>query len=123
MKTYGITAAQAKLLAGVSDETLMCIEELELPPATEIQLNTAPSGESPSWQVLEDLSTGQKATAVLLLLLLESGAPLIIDQPEDDLDNRFITEVVVPQCAKRSIGASSSSRLTTPISRCSVTRN
>ena len=37
-----------------------------------------------------------KATAVLLLLLLESEAPLVVDQPEDDLDNRFITEGVVP---------------------------
>ena len=30
------------------------------------------------------------ANAVLLLLLLESDAPLVVDQPEDDLDNRFI---------------------------------
>ena len=43
------------------------------------------------------MSTGQKATAVLLLLLLESNAPLIVDQPEDDLDNRFVTEGVVPK--------------------------
>ena len=34
---------------------------------------------------------------MLLLLLLESDAPLIVDQPEDDLDNRFITEDVVPR--------------------------
>lgn len=34
---------------------------------------------------------------MLLLLLLESEAPLIVDQPEDDLDNRFITEGVVPR--------------------------
>ena len=33
---------------------------------------------------------------MLLLLLLESEAPLVVDQPEDDLDNRFITEGVVP---------------------------
>ena len=50
-----------------------------------------------SRQPQEDLSTGQKATAVLLLLLLESGAPLLVDQPEDDLDNRFITEGIVPR--------------------------
>ena len=50
-----------------------------------------------TWQTLEALSTGQKATAVLLLLLLESDAPLVVDQPEDDLDNRFITEGVVPK--------------------------
>ena len=74
----------------------MKIEELELPATTKIELNTAPDGEQATWQTLEALSTGQKATAVLLLLLLESEAPLIIDQPEDDLDNRFITEGVVP---------------------------
>jgi hypothetical protein len=75
----------------------MRIEELELPPVTAIRLNTAPEGAPPVWQALEELSTGQKATAVLLLLLLESDAPLIVDQPEDDLDNRFITEGVVPR--------------------------
>ena len=74
----------------------MRIEELDLPATTMIELNTAPEGESATWQSLEALSTGQKATAVLLLLLLESEAPLIVDQPEDDLDNRFITEGVVP---------------------------
>jgi len=34
---------------------------------------------------------------VLLLLLLEANAPLVVDQPEDDLDNRFITEGIVPK--------------------------
>ncbi len=96
-RTYKIPPAQAQRLAEASAETLMHIEELELSPATTIQLNTAPSGKPPSWQALEALSTGQKATAVLLLLLLESDAPLIVDQPEDDLDNRFITEGVVPR--------------------------
>ena len=96
-KTYSIPPAQAERLAKASPEALMRIEELELPPTTAIRLNTAPFGEPPSWQPLDELSTGQKATAVLLLLLLESDAPLIVDQPEDDLDNRFITEGVVPR--------------------------
>ena len=96
-KTYSILPAQAERLAKASPEALMRIEELELPPTTAIRLNTAPFGEPPSWQPLDELSTGQKATAVLLLLLLESDAPLIVDQPEDDLDNRFITEGVVPR--------------------------
>ena len=74
----------------------MRIEELDLSATTKIDLNTAPDGATPTWQTLEALSTGQKATAVLLLLLLESEAPLVVDQPEDDLDNRFITEGVVP---------------------------
>ena len=94
---YAIPAAQAESLTKVSEDALMRIEELELPATTEIQLNTALSGEPPTWQTLKKLSKGQKATAVLLLLLLESDAPLIIDQPEDDLDNRFITEGIVPK--------------------------
>jgi len=96
-KAYSITPAQAERLAKAEPEVLMRIEELDLPPTTSIRLNTAPAGNPPAWQALEELSTGQKATAVLLLLLLESDAPLIVDQPEDDLDNRFITEGVVPR--------------------------
>lgn len=94
---FGFTEQQARRLAEMPLEVLMQIEELELPSTTSIRLNTAPVGVQPSWQALDDLSTGQKATAVLLLLLLESDAPLIVDQPEDDLDNRFITEGVVPK--------------------------
>ncbi len=41
------------------------------------------------------LSGGQKATALLLLLFAQGGRPLILDQPEDDLDNRFVYEDVV----------------------------
>ena len=96
-KKYGVPPSQAQRLAEASAESLMRIEELELPPTTVIRLNTAPPGAPPIWQELDDLSTGQKATAVLLMLLLESDAPLIVDQPEDDLDNRFITEGIVPK--------------------------
>ena len=94
---FGIFGAQADRLAQASDAALMQIEELDLPSTTKIELNTASPGETESWQALDRLSTGQKATAVLLLLLLESDAPLLVDQPEDDLDNRFITERVVPR--------------------------
>ncbi len=96
-EAYGVPPAQAERLAKADPEVFMRIEELELPPTTAIRLNTAPAGAPPVWQMLEDLSTGQKATAVLLLLLLEADAPLVVDQPEDDLDNRFITEGVVPR--------------------------
>lgn len=96
-KRYTIPLGQAETLAKVPDDALMRIEELELPPTTTFKLNVAPPDEPPSWRPLDELSKGQKATAVLLLLLLESDAPLIIDQPEDDLDNRFIAEGVLPR--------------------------
>jgi ABC-type cobalamin/Fe3+-siderophores transport system ATPase subunit len=41
------------------------------------------------------LSTGQKCTTILPILLLDSINPLLIDQPEDNLDNRFIYQTVV----------------------------
>lgn len=96
MQRYGLPSGSAERIAQADLDLFMKIEELELPATTNIELNTAPDGEPPTWQTLQSLSTGQKATAVLLLLLLESEAPLVVDQPEDDLDNRFITEGVVP---------------------------
>src|SRR6185312_8410561 len=46
-----------------------------------------------------DLSTGQKCTTILPILLLDSDRPLLIDQPEDNLDNAFIYETVVRNIA------------------------
>jgi hypothetical protein len=96
-RRFSIPPAQADRMAQSAPEVPMLIEELDLPPTTTLSLNTAAAGNPAQWQTLEQLSTGQKATAVLLLLLLDSDAPLIIDQPEDDLDNRFITESIVPK--------------------------
>ena len=39
-------------------------------------------------------SAGQQATALLKTLLNETGPPLIIDQPEEDLDNPVMLEIV-----------------------------
>ncbi|MBC2732730.1 MAG: AAA family ATPase [Desulfobacteraceae bacterium] len=44
---------------------------------------------------IEDLSPGQRCTALLPIILLETDTPLIIDQPEDNLDNQFIFNLVV----------------------------
>ena len=50
-----------------------------------------------SYRRLDDLSGGQRVS-VLLSLLLETNddRPLVIDQPEDELDNRFLFETVLP---------------------------
>jgi len=44
---------------------------------------------------LERLSVGQRATAILLLLFALEGRVLVLDQPEDDLDNRFVYDDIV----------------------------
>src|ERR1019366_8135606 len=94
---FGLSPAQGERIAQASPDAIMQVEELDLASTTGIDLNVAGDDQVPSWQALENLSTGQKATAVLLLLLLESDAPLVVDQPEDDLDNRFITDGIVPK--------------------------
>lgn len=44
---------------------------------------------------VQNLSKGQKATALLPLILRPAPYPLVFDQPEDDLDNRFIFHSLV----------------------------
>lgn len=44
---------------------------------------------------MDKLSMGQKGTVLLKILLAEGEHPLIIDQPEENLDNEFIYEVLV----------------------------
>ncbi|MEX2206664.1 MAG: AAA family ATPase [Myxococcota bacterium] len=96
-KAFAVPGAQADRIAGVGSKLPMLIEELELPHATEIELNVGPENGPPEWRRLDRLSRGQKATALLYLLLLDAEGPLILDQPEDNLDNRFISEGVVPK--------------------------
>ena len=42
----------------------------------------------------QNASAGQQATALLKTLLNQPGPPLIIDQPEEDLDNPVMLEIV-----------------------------
>ena len=41
------------------------------------------------------LSTGQRCTTILPILLIQSERPLLIDQPEDNLDNAFVYDTIV----------------------------
>ncbi len=50
-----------------------------------------------SYRRLDELSGGQRVSVLLSLLLeTEDTRPLVIDQPEDELDNRFLFETVLP---------------------------
>lgn len=46
------------------------------------------------------LSEGQRNTAVLNLLLAKGEGPIVIDQPEDELDSKFIYRELVPLLRK-----------------------
>jgi len=73
-----------------TSESLLMLEAVELVDLPSIELR---DGEE--YKNSLSLSTGQKCTSILPILLLESENPLLIDQPEDNLDNRFIFETVV----------------------------
>ncbi len=42
----------------------------------------------------DELSTGQRCTTVLPIVFAVSDNPLLIDQPEDNLDNKYITDAI-----------------------------
>ena len=52
-------------------------------------------GEGEEYRPFDKLSDGQKATALLVLLFSQERKILIIDQPEEDLDNRFVYDDIV----------------------------
>lgn len=51
-------------------------------------------------KALMNLSLGQRASSLLMLLLTLDNKPLIIDQPEDDLDNQMIYDGLVKELLK-----------------------
>jgi len=83
-----------QLSRAATNEAMDRLEVLPLEDLVEIALNVGGDGRV-DFRPLERLSAGQRSTAILLLALLESDGPLILDQPEDDLDNRFIYDDVV----------------------------
>ena len=70
------------------------LEVVDIEDQVRIELNVATLDE-PIFKDAADLSRGQKCTALLPLLLARTTNPLIIDQPEDNLDNHFIYETIV----------------------------
>lgn len=70
------------------------LEVLWKPPAPIIKVMT--KGTRPKQIPVNQLSDGQKHTILLTVAMLaESNLPLVIDQPEDDLDNAFIFSTIV----------------------------
>ena len=50
-----------------------------------------------TYRKLTELSGGQRVNLLLSLLLeTDDERPLIIDQPEDELDNRFLLDTLLP---------------------------
>jgi ABC-type cobalamin/Fe3+-siderophores transport system ATPase subunit len=59
-----------------------------------IELKVGKAGQE--FSPIDQLSAGQRCTAVFPMLLQLEEGPLIIDQPEDNLDNRHIATTIAP---------------------------
>lgn len=85
--------AMRRNLTRLTEEQLFELETFAVPdlPIIELKVGSGVLGYRP----LEALSVGQRCTALLGIVLLESSATLLVDQPEDDLDNQFIFAQIV----------------------------
>lgn len=92
---YSIRGAQARSLIEAGEPLLRELEEQTVGQAVEVRLDVQAGSGTREFRKMDELSKGQRATALLLLLLGASRAPLVIDQPEDDLDNRFVYDGIV----------------------------
>src|SRR5690606_6101868 len=68
----------------------LSLSELEVNPV----FRYCTSKDTDEYIAFGDASAGQQATALLTVLLNQEGAPLIIDQPEDDVDSKMSPDIV-----------------------------
>tara|TARA_R110000851_G_scaffold140537_5_gene277891 strand:+ start:677 stop:3490 length:2814 start_codon:yes stop_codon:yes gene_type:complete len=71
------------------------VSTIRIPDAIDITLYRSDGSEAGKISA-NTLSDGQRNTAVLALLLAQDGGPLIIDQPEDELDSNFVFNELIP---------------------------
>lgn len=66
-------------------------------PSDDLKITYSHRGNGRDWAPIQQGSQGQRASALLAFLLSFGEGPLVLDQPEDDLDNKLISELVVAQ--------------------------
>lgn len=101
---FDLTPLVARALCRLPERSLLALEEIVIPDTLSIELNISHDERVNNFRFIEDLSTGQRCTAVLHLLLLDNQDPLILDQPEDNLDNAFIAERIVAELRRAKLG-------------------
>lgn len=88
--------------AGITAKERLAVAR-QLDPAAWIELAVFDLKDMPVFQYqiraddfipFQDASPGQQATVLLSILLSQDGPPLLIDQPEDDLNMKIINEIV-----------------------------
>ncbi|MBS9428423.1 DNA repair protein [Photorhabdus akhurstii] len=100
---FGISNSVVRALSRLPESKLLELEELLLPDTIAIELNITHGERETVFRPIGELSTGQQCTAILHLLLLDNQDPLILDQPEDNLDNAFIAERIVAELRRAKL--------------------
>jgi PHP family Zn ribbon phosphoesterase len=96
-RVEGISGFFVNLVAGINDAQM---DEIELLlPEDEIEVQYRINDSAP-FKSLTVASSGQKTTAILTFILSFGKVPLLLDQPEDDLDNRLVYDLVVDRLKK-----------------------
>lgn len=86
-----------KVINSLNDEQ---VSELQLLlPEDDIQIEYKPN-DSSEYKSLQNASAGQRTSAILTFILADGIEPLILDQPEDDLDNHLIYDLIVERVKK-----------------------
>lgn len=66
-------------------------------PDDGLDVKYSQQGDGRDFKSIEQASAGQRAAAMLAFLLAHGSEPIVLDQPEDDLDNHLIYNLVVRQ--------------------------
>lgn len=66
-------------------------------PEDGLRVEYSRKGDGKDFQSIGHASAGQRAAAMLAFLLAHGDEPLVLDQPEDDLDNHLIYGLIVQQ--------------------------
>lgn len=90
--TLGFDGWFIRMVRELDDEQMSRLETLI--PDDQIDVLYKPNGSS-KFRSIVSASAGQKTTAVLTYILSQGTIPLLLDQPEDDLDNRLVCDLVV----------------------------
>ena len=72
-------------------------------PEDSLRVEYSPKGDGKDFRPIGQASAGQRAAAMLAFLLAYGEEPLVLDQPEDDLDNHLIYELVVRQIREHKL--------------------
>ncbi|PJB96811.1 MAG: ABC transporter, partial [Nitrospirae bacterium CG_4_9_14_0_8_um_filter_70_14] len=87
-----------KLAAHLSKLPPEALDRLDLWfPEDSLDVQYSTSSDGRSFRSIQEGSPGQKTAALLAFLLSYGEEPLILDQPEDDLDNHLIYNLIVTQ--------------------------